>query len=70
MLPNTTFAIRHNESAILVGPQAELIGGRLYQVAYYGYSLDVAIARWQFVTVHSETIVISLGGKAMLAFLS
>lgn len=70
MLPTTTFAIRHNETAILVGPQAELIGGRLHQIAYYGYSLEVAIARWEFIANHSKTIVISLPRRATLALLT
>ena len=70
MLPNTTLAIRHNEAAILVGPYAELIGGKLYQIAYYGYTLDIAIVKWQFVIDHKKTIVIALPGRATLALLT
>lgn len=69
VLPLTTIAIKHNSLAILVGPHAGLIGGKLYRIAYYGYALDIALTRWERITTNAKFITSALPGKATIGLL-
>lgn len=68
LLPNTLFAIRHNETAICIGPSAQNLG-KQYTLAYYGYTLKIVPIPWLWIVNHSRKIVTSLPARTTLALL-